>query len=162
MKNLKWKITVVLFLCALTLPAQTAAELDVLLETRVLSTAGGARVILEAANLLPSELIGADAQNAAWEMAHSNGWLTKNPNERLTMKDSAFLIMKAFDLKGGLMYSLFRNPRYAYREMRYRKLIQGRSDPANTVSGPQLLQIIGRTLSYSGENIEFDQAGGGQ
>jgi len=36
--------------------------------------------------------------------------------------------------------------------MLYRKLIQGRSDPAMTVSGQRLLQIIARVLNYSGEN----------
>ena len=156
MNKFKWLITAFFFLCAFSLSAQTAAELDVLLETQALSLAGGARIILEAANVLPQGLYGAGAENAAYEMAQSRGWTKKTPDAPLTLKDTAFLIMKAFDFRGGFMYSLFRNPRYAYREMVYRKVIQGRADPAMQVSGPRLLQITGRALSYSGEDIEYD------
>ena len=152
-------ITAILFLCTVSLSAQTAAELDILLNTREVSTAGAARVILEAAKLLPEGLYGEEAQNAAYKTALSMKWLTKEPDEALTMKDAAFLVMKAFDMKGGLMYSLFHSPRYAYREMVYRKLIQGRSDPAMHVSGPGLLQIMGGTLNFIGEDIQFAQQG---
>jgi hypothetical protein len=50
------------------------------------------------------------------------------------------------------MYSLFPCPRYAYREMIYRKLIQGRADEGFAVSGDRLLHIIGRVLKYTGRD----------
>jgi hypothetical protein len=59
--------------------------------------------------------------------------------------------MKAFNLKGGAMYSIFKNPRYAYREMVYKKLIQGQAESTMKVSGARLLQIISSTLKYAGE-----------
>ena len=36
------------------------------------------------------------------------------------------------------------------REMVYRKLIQGAADPGMKVSGVRLLQIISKTLNYTG------------
>ena len=159
MNKIKWYLASAFFFCALSLSAQTAAELDVLLETPVVSTACGARIILEAADIMPPGLSGAAAEKTAYETAVSKGWLHKAPDEPLTLKDTAFLIMKAFNFKGGLMFSLFANPRYAYREMLYRKLIQGRADPAMTVSGPRLLRITGRTLNFAGENIIYDSEG---
>ena len=50
------------------------------------------------------------------------------------------------------MYSLFHTPRYAYREMVYRKLIQGRANPSMKVSGQRLLQIIDRSLARQGKD----------
>ena len=83
-------------------------------------------------------------------MAAANGWIKTAPEESATLKDAAFLIMKAFNLKGGVMYTLFRNPRYAYREMVYRKIIMGHADESMKVSGTRLLSMLDKTISYAG------------
>jgi len=137
-----------LWFFSLAVFAQTAADMDVLLKTGSVNAAQAANFVLGAADLLPAGVSGAAAEKAAYETAVSKGWIKAASGDALTLKDTAFLIMKAFDLKGGVMYSLFKNPRYAYREMVYRKLIQGRSDSSMKVSGPRLLQIIDRTLAF--------------
>jgi len=143
------------FLIILLLPAfafaQTAAELDIMLETEAVSAAAAARFVLESAELLPPGLSGIEAERAAYDLALSNGWLKTGAGETIDLRDTAFLVMKAFDFKGGIMYSIFGNPRYAYREMIYHKLIQGRAYPSMTVSGPRLLHIIGRASSHAAE-----------
>jgi hypothetical protein len=146
----------VFLLPAYVLSAQTAEELDRMLETRAVRAAPAARFVLGAAELLPEYLFGEEAEDTAYAMAFENGWLSCGPGDTLRLKDAAFLVMNAFGIKGGIMYSIFRNPRYAYREMVYKKLIQGRSDPGFTVSGERLLHIIGRTLRYSGEDERLD------
>jgi len=142
----------IFFLLAISarLHAQTAAEMDALLRADRVSAACLARFVLGAADLLPDELSGAGAEEAAYAIASSNGWIKLPSEENVTLKDTAFLIMKAFGLKGGIMYSLFKNPRYAYREMVYRKLIMGHADQAMTVNGVRLLQILDKTISYTG------------
>ncbi|MDR0586325.1 MAG: hypothetical protein LBG26_03705 [Treponema sp.] len=151
-------IVICLFLfSSTTLFPQTAEELDRMLETRELSAARAARFVLGAAELLPEYLSGADAEDAAWTIAVENGWVPGGPDDTLRLADAAFLVMNAFGIKGGIMYSIFHNPRYAYREMVYKKLIQGRGDPGFTVSGERLLRIIGRTLHYSGEDELLDR-----
>jgi hypothetical protein len=70
--------------------------------------------------------------------------------------EAAFLVTGAFGIKGGLMYTLFPGPRYAYRELLYRKIIQGRADEGFTVSGERLLRIIGQALALTGREGEFD------
>jgi hypothetical protein len=64
--------------------------------------------------------------------------------------------MAAFGIKGGIMYSLFPGPRYAYRELLHLKLIQGRADENFTLSGERLLQILGRVLQYTGEDRRLE------
>ena len=143
-------LTLILFFAAFSLNAQTAAELDTLLENAEVSAATAARFVLASAALVPEDLSGEAAETAAFEMAVSKGWLTRGAADSVTLRDTAFLVMNAFELKGGIMYSLFHNPRYAYRETVYRKIIRGRADPAMTVSGIRLLQIIDSALAFSG------------
>ena len=159
-KRCRLIVALTLFLLFLSLPAfappalhaQTAAEMDAMLAADSVSAAGAARFVLAAADLLQPGLSGSDAEQAAYDKAKSNGWIRAAAGENVTMQDTSFLIMKAFNLKGGVMYSLFENPRYAYREMVYRKLILGRADAAMKVTGPKLLYILDKTLSYSGED----------
>jgi len=141
-----------IFLCYLLtvtcyLSSQTAAELDTLLQTETVSIATAARFVLGAVDLLPANLTSTAAETAAYQIALEKGWTTKNATDTATLQDTAFLVMNTFDLKGGIMYTLFRNPRYAYREMVYRRLIQGRAYSTMTVSGQRLLHIIGRTIN---------------
>ena len=157
-----WRLRVIIFVLFL-LPAltftQTADEMDTLLETQTVTVARAARFILGAVELLPTQLSGTEAETAAYSTALSKGWVSAGANEAITLRDTAFLIMNAFELKGGLMYRLFRNPRYAYREMIYHRLIQGKADPAMTVSGQRLLHILGRTLTFTGEEEWFETGG---
>jgi hypothetical protein len=94
--------------------------------------------------LLPAS---ADA-DAAFDAAKE--WLPANaePDAALTLAELSYLVMRSFQIKGGAMYRIFPGPRYAYREMVYRNLVQAESDPAWKVSGYRLLHIIGRVLEY--------------
>ena len=127
--------------------AQNAAELDAMLKAETVSASSAARFVLGAADLLESGLSGQEAEKAAYDIASSNGWVMVSGDESLTLKETAFLIMKAFKIKGGIMYSLFNNPRYAYREMIYRKLISGHMDGAMKVYGFRFLQILDKVIS---------------
>ena len=145
-----------LFLPALAF-TQTAAEMDVLLQTDAVSVSAAARFIMGSAGMLPLELSGAAAETAAYKEAQARGWVKKGPEDAITLQDTAFLLMRVFEIKGGLLYSIFRSPRYAYREMIYRRLIQGRAYSNMKVSGQRFLQIVGNTLNYTGEMEEMDE-----
>ena len=151
---IKKSMTFVFFFCTFALYAQTATEMDLLLETNEVSAATAAYFTLGAAGLLQPGLSGTEAFTTAYDTARSRGWVNTAANEAVTLQETAFLLMNAFELKGGVMYSLFPNPRYAYRELLYHKLIQGRSYYNMRVSGIELLRIIDRTFSYSGGDGE--------
>ena len=152
LKRCRQILTLTLFL--LLLPAfafaQNASEMDSVLTADTVSAAKAARFVLGAVDLLPAGISAAEAEKAAYDMASQKDWIRVSSGEAVTMKDAAFLIMKAFDLKGGVMYRLFKNPRYAYREMVYQKLITGHTDQKMKVTGEKLLQILDSTLSYAG------------
>jgi hypothetical protein len=132
------------FIIPAFLPAQTAERLDALLDNAGVSYAETAMMVLPAAGLAGEDV----SPGTAFAEARARGLLPKaaEPGGAVRLGELAFLIMGAFDMKGGLFYTLFPGPRYAYRELVYRKLIQGRNDPALTVSGERLLRILGRAL----------------
>ena len=148
--NKRYLLLFLLLMPALSF-AQTAAEIDAVLEMDSVSAAVAARFVLGAAGILPPELSSVKAEEAAYDEASSRKWLMVQAEDSITLKDTAFLIMKAFEIKGGVMYSLFKNPRYAYREMVYHKLITGDFNQTMKVSGTRLLQMLDKTMSYAGE-----------
>jgi hypothetical protein len=125
--------------------------MDIVLDSGTLSCARAARFVLSASALIGD---GADKESAFRE-AVSRGLLQASlgPNDPITLGQLSLLLMKSFNMKGGLFYSLFPSARYAYRELVYKRCIQGRSDPAHTVSGEQFMLILGRVLSQSGGGL---------
>jgi hypothetical protein len=130
--------------------AQTADEMDRILNTREISYAQAARFVLAVAGAAPR---GGDAFAAARE----NNWLpagarADGADSPISLGELSFLIMKSFGMKGGIFYSLFPVPRYACRELVYARIIQGRDDPGGRLDGRTFLHILGRVLTYTGED----------
>jgi len=88
----------------------------------------------------------------AFYFARDHGWLPTNvkTGDATNLKGLSLLVMQAFDIKGGLFYSIFKNPHYAYRILVYYNIIQGRADPLMHVSGELLLFTLNRAMYLSG------------
>lgn len=142
------KAIVLSFLCwwgLSVLAAQTAAEMETLLETPAVTYAQAARFVLEASDAAKI----ADPAEAFLFAAERN-WLSKKtaPENEARLDEVSLLLMRSFNLKGGLFYSMAHNPHYAYREMVYQAAIQGKVDPHMSVSGFQLIFMTNRILSF--------------
>ncbi|MCF6335422.1 MAG: hypothetical protein L3J12_06750 [Spirochaetales bacterium] len=74
-----------------------------------------------------------------------------SPEEAITLGKYSFLLMKAFDIPGGLMYKLFPGSRYAVRELSYLNFIDNDKSPYRTLSGEEVLRILGRVLEWKEE-----------
>jgi hypothetical protein len=137
-----------LFLSAVVVRAQTAAELEGLLDTGKITYTQAAYFTLASAPGSPPP-----SPERAFSLAQERGWVPAKaePGGPVKLKDLSLLMMKAFGLEGGFMYRLFPGPRYAYREMTRRGFIGGRVYPGFAVSGERFLQILGNVLSYTGD-----------
>ena len=133
--------------------AQTAAELEAILGTGELSCGQAARFVR--ASVRDGVASDSVSPYADFDEAMANRWFPKktSANESITLGKLSFLMMRAFNIKGGMMYAAFPGPRYAFRSMVSHSYIQGVSDPAMKVSGERFLQILGRVLSSTGEEI---------
>jgi len=148
MKRMK-KLSMLFILClvagAALLPAQTtAAEVETLLNTGAVTYAQAARFVLEAA-----EVTAIRDPGEAFTYALERNWLPKNSGggDAARLNNISLLLMRSFDKKGGIFYSLSKSAHHAYRELVYMEVIQGKTDPAMTVSGGELLFMVGKLLS---------------
>jgi hypothetical protein len=132
------------------LHAQTAAELDLLLEAREVSFAQASRFVLVVAGTTDDR---AEA-GAAYALAGEKGWLPKraSPEDSIKLGELCFLIVEAFGIKKSFLYSLFPGPRYAFRELDYLRLIPGQRDPGLKVQGERFLQILEMVSNYGEGN----------
>jgi len=136
---------VLLFLTLFSSPlfAQTAVKLETLLDNPVLNYSEAVIFVLEASD----KAVYGDPEEA-FRFASEQKWLPKKaaPTDTARLEGIALLLMSSFDQKGGIFYSLFKNPHYAYRELVQKEVIRGNTDPAMAVSGQELLLMISRLL----------------
>ena len=85
-------------------------------------------------------------QEAAAVMAEKFPETQMEWDSKVNLGQFSDMIMKTYSIKGGLMYRIFPGPRYAVRELRYRKILQGKSYSTMYISGDKALRIIGRVL----------------
>jgi len=146
----RWLSTVfclIFFTAPLFAEQQTAAyEIETLLQTNEITYGQAARFILEASDIAAI----ADTEEAFNYIAEKN-WvsekITADQTVRLDVLSGIF--MKAFDMKGGLFYSITGHPHYAYRELIYKNVIQGMTEPTMKVSGELLLFITSRIMTHN-------------
>lgn len=103
--------------------------------------------------LVASDNLGEDAdEERAFELMQNLGWAPRGAaiEDKVSLADYSSILMKAFGLKGGVMYTLLPKPRYAYRELVSLQVIQGSSDPASRVDGVMAIRMLGRIFDVKG------------
>jgi hypothetical protein len=125
------------------LDAQSAERLEALLDSDAVSYEQATAFVLEAAEVSVNS-------GEAFRYASEQSWLPRSAKaaDNVRLDGLSLLVMKAFELKGGAFYSIFKNPHYAYRELQYRKIIEGMTAPAIAVSGDLLFFIVNRVLEH--------------
>jgi len=134
-----------LFCVGFSLYAQsTAQEMERILAKDQLTYAEAVRFVLQASE----KLVTFDAEEAFW-FAAEKYWLPKSalPDKPARIEGIALLIMNSFDFEGGFLYYTTKSPHYAFRELQYRNVIQGRADRYMRVSGEYLIFTVGRALA---------------
>ena len=133
------------------LSAQTAARLESLLKETQISWSSAAAFVLEV-----SEKGVFKTPQEAFSFAQEHKWLPKNalPGDAAKLNGIALLLMRSFDLKGGILYSIAKSPHHAYRELVYKGVIRGNTDPRKSVSGQELLLMMSRILSKKEQAVQ--------
>ena len=90
----------------------------------------------------------------ALHVAQDEHWVVrdKEVDDQVTEAEFCYMVMKALRLKGGILYTLFPSPRYAFREMKFRKLISEAKSPGDVVSGVHVVQTLGEVLEWRAQN----------
>ena len=131
---------VVLFSVSFSLPGQQNAVIDELLEEEKATFGKSVYVILSASETIDEGL----SPEEAAALITRKEWHVKpkGPEQPVTLGEFAAVLMKAFDIKGGLFYTLFPGPRYATREIEFRNFVYGRISPYMHISGTEAVTIV--------------------
>ncbi len=138
-----------LFLLAiLPLFSQSNELLDRLLDQPRAHFGDVVYMTMAAAKLVPESAAPQDAVDAL----HQQNWkITALPLDApVPLGTYSFLLMKAFKLKGGILYSLFPGPRYACRELAYLKIIPTDVLTNRSVSGEEAVRMLGKVMERVG------------
>ncbi len=129
------------------LPAQSNQVLDQLLDQPEAGFGIVVSLTLAAAGIVPNTATGEEAVQAL----RKQGWdVAPRPTDApILLGDYAYLLMRAFHMSGGVLYSLLPGPRYAARELGYLKLIPTDARPLRTVSGEEAVRILGNVMAYA-------------
>jgi hypothetical protein len=100
-----------------------------------------ARIVPETAT--PDEAVAALA-------ARKWGLSTRPAKGLITLGEYSFVLMKAFDIRGGVLYRIFPGPRYACRELAFLGMLEGTKGPNRRLAGAEAVRILGRVLEYRG------------
>ena len=151
MKKTTGFLAAILLCCigTLTVSGQSNEALDLLLEEQKATLGNTAYLIMVAADIAPENWTVEQSVN---ELA-SRGWGFEDSQaeELVNLGSLAFIIMKSFEMKGGIMYAIFPGPRYAAKEFAYRRLVPGNTSPYRILSGLDVVNILGRALDFLGQ-----------
>lgn len=152
-KSMKFQLLLVsmglaFLLLSVPLFAQSNSVIDSVLSQKQASFEDSVYLILTAGNLLPSS----GSVQDALDILKQKGWLTipAKPDAPITFGQYAFLLMKTFNIPGGVLYSLFPGPRYAGREVDYKGWTPSNLSPYEGLSGRDALYILRSYLDSRG------------
>ena len=150
-KKLILLLAFVLLGAVVNISAQSNEVLDALLEEETTSFGQAAYLVLTASGRISDDTTPAEA---AAEIV-GQGWTVpaRTAEEPLTLGEYSFLLMQAFELKGGIMYRIIPGPRYAGRELAYLRFIKGNTSPYRTFSGEEAIGILGRLMEWKEEQL---------
>ena len=77
----------------------------------------------------------------------------QSPGDSVSLGLFAYLLQQEMELPKGIGSSLFAGPRYAFRDLKFIELIQGRGAPDDPLDGERAVRIIGRALTETEERL---------
>ncbi len=121
--------------------AQTPAFLDKLLTSPTITWGQASYLVLVGTNNISSEA----SPQQCFDRAKQLGWAVSDAPERnLNYSQYSFLLMKAFGLHGGMWYTLFPCPRYAFQDLRFKNVLPPQADPDESLTGAEAVRIFDR------------------
>jgi hypothetical protein len=119
--------------------AQSNAFVDKLIDEKQATYGEAAFMALASAGLVKPE--GAVTEAIAYMDANKWGFV-KKADEPVTLGDLCYMLMRAFNFTGGIMYTVAPGPRYAAREFEYQGWVRRSPVPSRFVGGEEVLQVL--------------------
>lgn len=129
--------------------AQSNALIDEVLGQKKVGYSYAAYLVLSASGVIKDTA----TPDQAMEALKQQGWGIKVPEEPtdISLGQYAYLLMRAFDIPGGLMYRLIPGPRYAAREIAYLGFVTENPSPYRSLSGQEAMEILNNLMAWKEE-----------
>lgn len=75
--------------------------------------------------------------------------MPKNPSANITYDAFSNMCLRTWKIKGGLLYTITKSNRYAFKEMQYLGFIPVSEEPKTEVSGIQMLNMFTRCIEMT-------------
>ncbi|MFO8065429.1 MAG: hypothetical protein R6V29_12465 [Spirochaetia bacterium] len=143
-------ILVVMLLAGGMAVAQSNEVVDEILASDSVTFGQAAYMVFLAADEAPDdasvEEVYRDIEWSQWNLKE------KSMDDPVRLGEVSYLLMENLGIRGGLMYRMIPGPRYAARELDYLEFLLGNDSPYRSVSGRELLHVIGQALEYTEED----------
>jgi hypothetical protein len=127
------------------LTAQSNEVLDFVLGEAKISYGNAAYLVGTASGHFPETTAPADAGSLLEQAGLGTPGLTAT--DPVTLGDFSYMLTRAFEVHGGVMYWILPGPRYATRELAYLGIISGPAKPGMSLSGERALRILEKMLN---------------
>jgi hypothetical protein len=143
-----WTYTLtIFFLISTSVFPQSNQIIDELLSSEEATFGHVVYLVLHASLNIPEETSIEEAIDALKEKNWKKVKIM-DPFKPIKLGDFSILLMRAFDIKGGVMYSIFKSPKYATSELAYMGIITGNTQYTRTISGMEVLVYLGNLLEW--------------
>ena len=144
----KTLILSVLIMTGVHLAAQSNDILDRFLDAEEASLAGTAWLVYLASGALEPDAEPADAIDRLSVSPRAAKFGTMEPGRPVTYGEFAYLAMEELELPGGLMYRLIPGPRYASRELTWRRWMPGEHKSGQTLTPWEVTTSLAEMLAW--------------
>ncbi len=139
------KVLLWLFLGALwPLAAQNNALIDVFLQKEAADFGTAAYLVVVGANIANETITIEQAKKIVLEK--NWGFTEKDSQEPLRAGELSLMLLNALELRGGLLYSLFGGPWYAFKEATYRGWFPSHYSAFRILKGWEVIQALSAAL----------------
>lgn len=146
-------ITILLILTSIILLfSQSNEELDRFLSQQKADVSTSVWLIYLSTETLPYDATPEDAMNYLMSSEQGKYFIEKSAQSRISYKEFALIAMIENELPGGLMYKIFKNPRYAAREMFYKRWMPGDIKPDSEITPWDVTTAISQILTWKEAN----------
>lgn len=137
------KLVVFLLLAAPSIGtyAQSNQLIDELLQQDKALAGHTLYLVLTAAEVIPADATLADALDFIESSSIKTGRFS--PGKPVPAGEFSYLTMYFFEIKGGVLYTLFPGARYGLREMVYKEFLDNSVTMFQYLSGQQIVQVVG-------------------
>lgn len=150
---MKTKLTILLMLTPIiALFSQSNEELDRFLSQQNADVSTSVWLVYLSTETLPFDATPEDAMNYLMNSDQGKYFTEKKAGSSISYKEFALIAMVENEIPGGLMYRIFKNPRYAARELTYNRLMPGNPKPGSDITPWDVTQTISQILTWKEGN----------